>query len=248
MTIGAAEYKRKKAEINVGAEGGGAPAQNQVVVEMPVLGAIGIMLKNQGDEVVTYEVLSRGKDVAVVGENIAPLQVGATDQFQGLLANRRIVPGTLDILDVAGAQSVVDDGVSVDGIGQIVDKAVPATVVGTINYETGYIDFTWMAAFGAGACTGVYTHRGWTSFATPITGTLAVGGGEDDIILMKAAGVNPADNYADGVKNNTWLGVMMYSAGQGSDVKVAVDNAGDVDFKLVPPARFRNLNSPLTQP
>ena len=252
MSIGAAEYQRQSDSIVVGAEGGGVPAQNQVVVECPVIGALGFRLKNKGDEAVTYEVLARGLLATVTTENVAGLQVGATDQFQGFLANKRITPGTLVITDAGGAtQAVQDGGVSVDGIGQIVNAALTTTVVGTINYETGYIDFTWMAAFVGAGVTAAYTHTGWTSFTTPITGTLAAGGGEDTINLRKAP---TADNYADGTRGMSLLGIMMYTTGQGSAVMVLADHSGDgtangtqAGFKLVPPPRFRNLNSPLTQ-
>jgi len=251
MPIGAAEYRRRTDEIVVAAEGGGAPPQNQVVVQCPVHLLKAFILKNKGNEDVTYEVLARGRTVVVAGENIAALQVGITDQFQGLLANRRITPGTFTANDAVGVQNVQDDGVSVDGIGQIVDAAAPATVVGTINYETGYIDFTWMAAFGGGAVTAGYSHTGWLAFTVPITGTIVQGGGEANLVLLP----NGGDNYVDGIRGMSLVGIMMYSAGVGSSVMVAADHAGDdnnageqAGFKLVTPARFRNLNSPLTEP
>ena len=241
--IGAAEYKPKEDSITIASEGGGAPAQNQVVVQCASQGLREMHLKNMGNEDLTYALLSRGKTVPVVAEDVTPLQVGATAQFQGFLANRQIVPGTLDINDAVGAQDVIDDGVSVDGVGQIVDKAVPATVVGTIVYETGYIDFTWMAAFGGGASTAVYSHTSWTPFAAPITGSAVQGGGIVALILIP----NGGDNYVDGIKGNTYVGVMAYSSGQGSKMHVrAVHDGDDTLFKLVPPPRFRNLNSPLT--
>jgi hypothetical protein len=236
MGIGASEHIRKSDVSIVGAEGGGAPAQNQVVVQCAVQGAKELHLKNMGDENVTYELLARGRSTVVAGENIAALQVGATDQFAGKLANREVTPGTFTANDAAGAQNVQDDG-----DGNIVDAAAPATVVGTIDYENGEIDFTWMAAFGGGACTSGYTHTGWISFTVAITGTIASAGGEADIIMLPAGG----DNYADGIKGQTYLGLMMYSAGVGSRVKVeAVHTGDDVNFKLVPPRRFRNLNTP----
>ena len=252
MAIGASESRRRTDSIVVGAEGGGAPAQNQVVVECPVHNVLSFRLKNKGEEVITYEVLARGLLTIVAAENVAALQVGATDQFQGLLTNKRIVPGTLVITDAGGGtQAVQDDDDPVDGIGQIVDATAVTTVVGTVNYETGYIDFTWMAAFVGAGVTAAYNHTAWTSFATPITGTLAEGGGEENVDLLKSP---TADNYADGTAGMSLIGIMMHTPSQGSSVMVLADHSGDdghggtqAGFKLVQPPRFRNLNSPLTQ-
>lgn len=236
MGIGASEHIRKSDVSIVGAEGGGAPAQNQVVVQCSVEGLKELHMKNMGDENVTYEVLARGLSTPVVGENIAALQVGATSQFAGKLANREITPGTFSATDAGVPQSVNDDG-----DGNIVDSAAPATVVGTIDYENGEIDFTWPAAFAGPGVTADYTHTGWLPATAPITGTLAAAGGEADEILLPGGG----DNYADLIKGQTYIGLMMYSAGVGSRVKVeAVHTGDDVKFKLVPPRRFRNLNTP----
>lgn len=236
MGIGAAEYKRKSDTAIVGSEGGGAPAQNQVVLQCSVAGLKELHMKNMGDENVTFEVLSRGKVVSVAAENIAALQVGATDQFAGKLAEREVVPGTFVATDAGVPQSVNDDG-----LGNIVDSLVPTTIVGTIDYENGEINFTWPVAFVGPGVTAAYDHRNWTPFAAPITGIIVAAGGEADLILLPAGG----DNYADGVKGNSLVGLMLYSAGQGSRVSVEAVHLGDDSyFKLVPPPRFRNLNTP----
>jgi hypothetical protein len=248
MPIGASEWKRKSDTIVVGAEGGGAPAQPQCVVQCPVAGLKELHMKNHGDEDITFELFARGALVVIApgAENILPLRVGATDQFQGLLANRRVVPGTFVADDPGVPQQAIDDGLpNADGIGQIVDAAAPANVLGTINYETGAIDFTWPAAFVGAACTAGYNHRGWVPFAVPINGTMVAAGGEADVILLP----NGGDNYADGINGQTLIGVQAHCPGGGSMFSVeAVHQGDDVNFKLVQPARFRNLNSPLTEP
>lgn len=246
MPIGAAEYKPKESTTEVAAEGGGAPPQLQCVVQCPPTGLLEFRLQNKGNELVTYAVLARGRLTAVAAENVAALQVGATDQFQGLLTNRRVTPGSLTITDAGGAtQAVVDDGVpNADGIGQIVNAVLATQVVGTINYETGAIDFTWMAAFVGPGVTAAYTHRGWIAFGAPIGGTLAQGGGATSVILLPAGGTN----YITGITGQTLVGIAMNSPGNGSSVIVTAKHVGDdSNWKLVPTARFRNLNSPLTE-
>jgi hypothetical protein len=153
------------------------------------------------------------------------------------------VPGTFTATDAGVPQTVVDDG-----NGNIVDAAAPATIVGTIDYESGLIDFTWPVAFVGPAVTAGYNHRGWLSFTAPITGTLAVGGGMASLIAIPPVAAGAADNYADGIKGNTYIGIMMHSPGNGSMVNVVGEHQGmDTNYKLVPPPRFRNLNSPLTE-
>jgi hypothetical protein len=239
MGIGASEYKRKVSTLIVGASGGGAPAQKLAVCLAGVEGLKQFSLKNMGDEAVSYEILARGRSVIVTGESIAALRVAATDQFQGLIANTKITPGTWSATDAGGAtQKVVDDG-----LGNVKNAVTPFQTVGTINYETGYINFTWMAPFVGAGVTTAYTHTGWKAFATPITGSLLQGGGESEIILMKAAGVAPADNYVDGIKGMKYVGIMAYSAGQGSMMRVEAVHVGiDTEFKLVPDFRFHNEN------
>jgi len=240
MGIGAAEHKRKSDTIVTASEGGGVPAQKQAVIFCTAEGAAELHLKNLGDEDIEYELLARGKTVPVAGENIAALQVGATSQFQGLLANREVTPGTFSATDAGVPQTVQDDG-----HGNIVDAAAPATIVGTIDYERGYIDFVWPAAFVGAGVTADYDHRGWQSFATPILGTIVAGGGEDDVIFRKAAGADPADNFADGIKGNKYLGLLAISNGLGSRFSAELVHYGpDTDQKLVPTPRFRKLNEP----
>lgn len=234
MGIGASEHIRQSDTAVVGAEGGGAPAQNQVVIQCSVMQLKELHMKNMGDENVNYRLLTRGRSTPVAAENIAALRVGATSQFAGKLANREITPGTFTATDAGVPQTVHDDG-----DGNILDAAL--NIVGTIDYENGEIDFTFAAAFVGPGVTSNYTHTGWLAFTVPITGVMAAAGGEADLILLPGGG----DNYADGIKGNSLIGLMMYSAGVGSRVKVEAIHTGDSSgFKLVPPPRFRNLNTP----
>lgn len=236
MPIGASEYKPKSNYIVVGAEGGGAPAQSQAVVQCIPGGLKQINLKNMGDEAVTYVLIVRGRLFTVAAENINALRVGVTDQYQGVLANNKIVESSVTITDAA-AQVVTDDG-----NGNLV-TGVLATIVGTIDYESGAIDFTYAAAVTP-AVTVAYQHRGWVGFTAPITGTVAVGGGEVPIVCLPTGG----DNYIDGIKGMTYIGLMLYSAGVGSKVGVEAIHVGDdTNFKLVPAERFRPINTPSTQ-
>lgn len=244
MPIGAAEYKPKEDVIEVAAEGGGAPPQNQCVVQCSPIGLLEFRLQNKGNENVTYQLFARGRLTTVAGENIAALQVGVTDQFQGLLANRRIAPGSFSATDAGGAtQTVTDGGVAdADGNGTILDAAL--NVVGTINYESGAIDFTWAAAFVGAGVTASYTHRGWIAFGAPIGGTVVAGGGAVPVVCLPTGG----SNWVAGITGQTLVGIQMWSAGVGSSVVVTAKHVGDdSQFKLVPTARFRNLNSPLTE-
>jgi len=236
MPIGASEYKLKSNYTVVGAEGGGAPAQNQAVVQCPPSGLKQLNLKNMGDEAVTYVLIARGRLFTVAAENINALRVGVTDQYQGVLANNKIVAGTVTITDAA-AQTVTDDS------NGVLQTGAPAVAVGTIDYETGAIDFTFAAAVTP-AVTVAYQHRGWVGFTAPITGAVAVGGGEVPLVLLPTGG----DNYIDGIRGMTYVGLMMYSAGVGSKVGVEALHVGDdTNFKLVPAERFRPINTPSTQ-
>jgi hypothetical protein len=241
--IGASEFKSKTDTIIVGAEGGGVPAQLQCVAQFPVGGAKALHLKNMGDEDVAWEVLVRGETITITGESIAALQVGATDRFQGLLANRRVLANSVTIVDAGGATQTVTD----DGDGNLIGDVDP-NGVNTIDYETGQIDFTFAAAFVGPGVTADYQHNGWQSFGTQILGTIVQGGGEADYTFLPGATALLSDNFADGIRGNHTLGLMAYSTGQGSMLRVAVDHTGeDTYFKLETTARFRNLNSPLTE-
>lgn len=165
----------------------------------------GFTVVNVLDGDVTITVKKRGTSFPITAEDIEALQVGATDQFKGPLANRRVTPGTVVITDANGGtpQKVEDT----NGDGRLFQTDGPAGPVypqeiGTIEYNNGKIDFTFLLTVTLTTVEAAYTHTDWTAFGTPITFTVVKGGGTREFKIYP----DNAENWVDGVKGQEEVG------------------------------------------
>jgi len=167
----------------------------------------GFELKNKGRGNVTYTLKKRGVSYNIPAENLAALKIGATSQYKGAMAQRRITPGSMIIVDVnVGTPQQIEDSNSDGILYQTNGPAGPVypVEVGTIDYIEGLIDFTFAIAVTP-AVTVNYNHTNWTDFGTPITSDIVAGGGgiRTDV---KGVALAVAENFVDGIKDEEEVG------------------------------------------
>lgn len=175
-------------------------------------------LKNKGSGNVTFTLKKRGVSTTIAAESLNGLQVGGSDRFRGPMANRRVTPQTVVIVDTnAGVPQRVED---TNGDGILWQTDGPATItyprqVGTINYNDAVIDFTFGVAVTLNVTAG-YQHTDWSAFGTPITFGLVAGGAERTFLIVP----DNAENFFDSVKDEDEIGFF--------GKKTAVDQAETV--------------------
>jgi hypothetical protein len=164
-----------------------------------------IELVNKGHGNVTFTLKKRGQSYTIAAEVITSLQVGATDRYRGKLAQRRVTPGTITILDSnAGVDQKVED-TNADGILWQVDGPVGPTYpieVGTVDYNEGILDFTFNQAV-TNPTTIDYKHTNWTAFGTPVTFDIVAAAGSRKYTILP----DDAENYFDSLKEEIEFGI-----------------------------------------
>lgn len=162
----------------------------------------GFKLYNRGNGAVTFTLKKRGASTTVAAENIDALRVGATDRFRGSMANRRVTPGTVKIVDSnVGTPQQVED---TNGDGVLYQTNGPAgpsypVEVGAINYNEGIIDLTFEIGVTL-SVTADYKHKNWADFATPITFDVVAGGA---VPYEIGGDKTRSENFQDGIGLDT---------------------------------------------
>jgi len=161
-------------------------------------------LRNTGKGAVTFTLKKRGQSYSIVDEDIESLQVGATDRFKGALAKRRITPKTIVITDANATPQRIED---TNGDGILWQTAGPTGPtypirVGTIEYNNGVIDFTFVLVVTLTTVEIDYRHTDWTAFTSNITFDIVAGGACVPYIVYPAN----ASNYVKGIKDESEVG------------------------------------------
>ncbi len=229
--IGYAEHAAKPDIVKVGVSGVGQPAQPQAIIEVgPPERIGGFRLTNQGDSLVRYQLCLQGKLRPIVGEVLAG--AGVTS-LRGVLDFKQVVPGTVEIVEIAAANETFTD----NGDGTLTGDQGGS---GTIDYATGAFDLTF-AAVSTGNVTADYDTTGWIRYGS--TGDLAAGGGGKYEELEPALG----DAWADAIKGQSKIGIEAYclNDGEQSMLEVEAIHFGEDSYvKLdLPPELGANLNA-----
>jgi len=183
--IGMAEYQDRTAELTTL----GVNSTSDIVLAR--FNRAGVMrlnsfeLNNKGRGDVTFTLLKRGREYPIVAENINALRVAATDRFRGKLAQRRIKPGSVVIVDTnVGVPQRIEDSNNDGKLWQTNGPAGPAypILVGTINYDDAIVDFSFQVAVTLAVTTG-YRHTNWTQFTTNVTFDLVKAGGYQHYVV-----------------------------------------------------------------
>jgi len=180
MSIGMMEYQDREAELVAL----GVNSTSDIILAR--FNRAGVMrmnsfeLKNKGKGDVTFTLKKRGKEYPITAEDIDSRQVGSSDRFKGTLAQRRVKPGTVVIVDAnTGTIQRVEDTNS-DGVLWQTDGPVGPTYpiqVGVVNYHDGTVDFTFQVAVTLSTVDAAYRHTNWTVFSTSVTFSIVKAGG-----------------------------------------------------------------------
>jgi hypothetical protein len=218
--IGYAQDKQKEDVLFTGVPGGGVPLQRVVVAQAQGDRTMEFRVRNQGGEAAALELVAKGGVHAITGESLG---AGPLSDLSGQTIFRNIVPGTFAV--TGGATETFSDL----GTGILLGSAGGS---GTINYTTGVFTLNWNTNSGAGAVVLGYSHTDWAPFGTPITRSVAVGGGEVVITMEPTSGAN----YATGIKGNPTIGLAASAPNAGTQIQVISTHLGiDTGYRLEDP-------------
>ena len=131
----------------------------------------GVKAWNTGEAEAHLRLRHGGTEKTITAEILGALLVG-TDILRGALQFKKLTAGSLVFTEAGALPTVIDDG-----NGNLVDQAVPTTVLGTVDYGNGIIDLDYTAAVTLPA-TLAYKHGDDEDFATlQLSASKATGGG-----------------------------------------------------------------------